>query len=93
MADVTSSGQVAEMVKCSRPSHGASSVIRPHSPHSQRRAPVAGRDSVVWRQEGVVKEGCGGEGQKDEAVGGTPSKDLLRCDGVSFFKIAYKIKS
>ena len=75
MADVTSSGPVAEMVKCSRPSHGASSAIRPDSPHGQRRASVAGQDSVVWRQESVVKEGCEGEERKDEAMGGTPSKD------------------
>ena len=93
MADVTSSGQVAEMVTCSRPSHGASSAIRPDSPHGQRRASVAGQDSVVWRQEGVVKEGCGGEEQKDEAVGGAPSKDILRGDGVSFFMSAHNIKS
>ena len=93
MADVTSSGQVAEIVKCSRPSHGASSAIRPDSPHGQRRASVAGRDWVVWRQEGVVKEGCGCEEQEDEAVGGTPSKDIRRRDGVSLFKSAHNIKS
>ena len=47
---------------------GATSPIRPDSPHGQRSASVTGRDSVVWRQEGVVNEGCGGEEQKDEAV-------------------------
>ena len=64
---------------------GATSAIRPDSRHGQRSASVAGPDSVVWRQEGVVKEGCGGEEQKDEPVGGTPSKDILRVDGVSSF--------
>ena len=90
MADVTSSGQLAEMVKCSRPSHGASSAIRPGSPHGQQRASVAGRDSVVWRQEGVLKEGCGGEEQKDEAVGAKTYYAAMECP---YFKSAHNIKS
>ena len=43
---------------------GASSAFRPDSPHDQRSASVAGRDSVVCSQEGAVREGGGGEEQK-----------------------------
>ena len=63
---------------------GVSSASRPDSPHGQRSASVAGWDSVVCSQEGVVRDGCGGEEQKDEAVRATPSKDMRRGDGVSF---------
>ena len=65
---------------------GASSAIRPDSPHGQRLASVAGRNSIVCSQQGVVREGCGGEEQKHEVVRGTPSKDMRRGDGVSFSK-------
>ena len=62
----------------------ASSAIRPDSPHGQRRASVAGRDSGLCGQEGVLKEGCGSEGQKGEVEHETPKSAMRHGDGVSF---------
>ena len=42
-------------------------------------------------QEGVARDGCGGEKQKEEVVGGTPSKKMPRCDGVSFTRAHTKL--
>ena len=65
---------------------GASSAFRPDSPHGQRSASVAGRDSVVRSQEDEDREGCGGEEQIGEVEHETPKSAMRRGDGVSFYE-------
>ena len=45
-------------------------------------ASVAGRDSLAGGQVGLVREGCGGEEQKDEVEHETP-KSAMGCDVVT----------